>query len=353
MITIQTDCTVALPCGVNNIKGLTINCCDFLFLDRSGCNLIKWSKSTQSPQTIPLTRRYLCVCYDAQENCYWAIPEGATCLIYRLDLCFCEVGSIEIKGAYQQRAISLCYDACKNGLWICYPCQLAFVEKCSGNTTWEKAKDSCKINLGLIVQQECRAACYYEGSRQILEVTCGCYKEAAELCISKEYKIMGIASCFCGHKGKECRFCILLSKSCSHEFMLADYCVTFAEGTMTPCCPCSCPCPVPPRPPKPHPGGKYEIMHSIALEEAGIAHILNAEGEKIQKAVAMSDNIEDLICVNESVKRTLTQVTLLEGMLYSKLETLTCSDCCYGINPDPPCPPEPPCCVYDEDDFWE
>lgn len=81
-------------------------------------------------------------------------------------------------------------------------------------------------------------------------------------------------------------------------------------------------------------------MHSIALEEAGISHILNAEGEKIQKAVASSSNIEQLICVNESVKRTLTQMTLLEGMLYSKLEALVSyHDCCHPSKPELPCPP--------------
>lgn len=64
-------------------------------------------------------------------------------------------------------------------------------------------------------------------------------------------------------------------------------------------------------------------MHSVALEEAGIAHILNAEGEKLQKAVATSHNIQELLCINESVRKTITQITLLEGQLYSKLEVLT------------------------------
>lgn len=80
-------------------------------------------------------------------------------------------------------------------------------------------------------------------------------------------------------------------------------------------------------------------MHSVALEEAGIAHILNAEGEKLQKAVAESTSIEELLCVNESVKRTITQITLLEGQLYSKLETL--SNIC---DEEPPCGGTPPPC---------
>ena len=37
------------------------------------------------------------------------------------------------------------------------------------------------------------------------------------------------------------------------------------------------------------------LLQSIALEEAAIAHILNAEGEKLQKAISISCDQKDLI----------------------------------------------------------
>lgn len=349
MITIQTGCTLPLPCGVNDIKGFTINCCDFFFLDRSGCKLIKWTKCTQAVETIALNQRYLCLCYDPAENCYWGISECEPCLIYRLDACFCEVGHFAISGAYQQRPTGICSGNCESGIWVCYPFQLAFMEKFGGKVTWHKNEDSRKINLGVLIQCECRVNCCYEGNRQVIEVLPSCGQESIELCVPKDYKFVGMVSCPCKVEARNCRFCLLLSKRCAKEFMLAEYSVDFSQGLIKPCCPCQL-VPCPPNP-CPHPclhhcGGSYEIMHSIALEEAGISHILNAEGEKIQKAVAISNNIDDLICVNESVKRTLTQVTLLEGMLYSKLEALaSCEDFCHATKP--PCPsPLPPvaCC---------
>lgn len=345
MITIQTGCTISLPCGVNNIKGLIIRCCEFLFLDYSGCKLIKWSQCTQAVETIELDRKYLCLCFDHKENCYWGIPECEPCLIYRLDDRFCEVGHITISGAYQQRPTSICCADCGNGIWICYPYQLAFVGKCGEKVTWHKNENSRKINLGVLMQCACRVNGCYEGSRQIIEVISPCCQESIELCVPREYKLAGMASCPCKQKDGPCCFWLLLSKACSNEYTLTECCVNFSRGSAAPCLPCPCPPAPGPCPPEPFPhhcGGSYEIMHSIALEEAGISHILNAEGEKIQKAVAISDNIEDLICVNESVKRTLTQVTLLEGMLYSKLETLvSCDDFCHKVKP--PIPPAP-CC---------
>lgn len=62
-----------------------------------------------------------------------------------------------------------------------------------------------------------------------------------------------------------------------------------------------------------------DIIESIALIETAISHILNAEGEKIQKAVKIACKCEDLIEVNESVARTITNVTMLESVLTDKL----------------------------------
>lgn len=62
------------------------------------------------------------------------------------------------------------------------------------------------------------------------------------------------------------------------------------------------------------------LIESIALEEAGLAHILNAEGEKLQKAVKLACSINDLLKVNQSIIRTINSVTQLEQALLAKLQ---------------------------------
>lgn len=61
------------------------------------------------------------------------------------------------------------------------------------------------------------------------------------------------------------------------------------------------------------------IIESIALQEAGLAHILNAEGEKLQKSVKIAKDICELLCVNKSVIETIDSVTRLELALITKL----------------------------------
>ncbi|SHI01227.1 conserved repeat domain-containing protein/fimbrial isopeptide formation D2 domain-containing protein [Clostridium collagenovorans DSM 3089] len=74
-----------------------------------------------------------------------------------------------------------------------------------------------------------------------------------------------------------------------------------------------------------------DLIESVALEETALAHILNAEGEKIQKAIALKLPIKDLIEVNCSVESMISAITKLEIILHDKLKFAQESgagDCC-------------------------
>ena len=64
------------------------------------------------------------------------------------------------------------------------------------------------------------------------------------------------------------------------------------------------------------------LLQSIALEETAISHILNAEGEKLQKAISISCSQKDLLEINESVGNTVDKITSLEIVLKSKLDLI-------------------------------
>ena len=71
----------------------------------------------------------------------------------------------------------------------------------------------------------------------------------------------------------------------------------------------------------------YQIISSIAMEELGLSHIINAEGEKIQYVLgtlegsrhATRPTIEELLEINESVRDTLQQVSFNQMFLNSKM----------------------------------
>lgn len=63
-----------------------------------------------------------------------------------------------------------------------------------------------------------------------------------------------------------------------------------------------------------------DIIASVALQETALSHILNAEGEKIQKMVSLPDvTPEVLLSTNKSVESMVNAVTRLEMILQTKL----------------------------------
>ena len=63
-----------------------------------------------------------------------------------------------------------------------------------------------------------------------------------------------------------------------------------------------------------------DIIASVALQETALSHILNAEGEKIQKMVSLPDvTPEVLLNTNKSVESMVNAVTRLEMILQTKL----------------------------------
>ncbi|MDR2531258.1 MAG: hypothetical protein LBC82_00225 [Oscillospiraceae bacterium] len=63
-----------------------------------------------------------------------------------------------------------------------------------------------------------------------------------------------------------------------------------------------------------------DIITSVALQEAALAHIMNAEGEKIQAIVATPGvTATELLELNDSVRDMLSSIAELEEALYRKL----------------------------------
>ncbi|MEG0615647.1 MAG: hypothetical protein RR540_07815, partial [Oscillospiraceae bacterium] len=58
-----------------------------------------------------------------------------------------------------------------------------------------------------------------------------------------------------------------------------------------------------------------DIITSVALEQTGLSHILNAEGEKLQKVIELSKSSEELLAVNCSVQKMVNSITRLEMIL--------------------------------------
>lgn len=66
------------------------------------------------------------------------------------------------------------------------------------------------------------------------------------------------------------------------------------------------------------------LLTSIAMEELSLAHIMNAEAEKIQEVVKETKchNLDDLICIDKSVEKMMRDVIKKEMLLEFKFENI-------------------------------
>ncbi|WIV13751.1 hypothetical protein [Proteiniborus sp. MB09-C3] len=93
------------------------------------------------------------------------------------------------------------------------------------------------------------------------------------------------------------------------------------------------------------------LIASIAMEEMGLAHIINAEGEKIQyvlkSEISRSASIHDIKDINQGIDRIIRDVTKLQMLLQEKLESVMIlseekKECSCKHKPSP-CPQPPSC----------
>lgn len=64
-----------------------------------------------------------------------------------------------------------------------------------------------------------------------------------------------------------------------------------------------------------------DIIESIAMQEKSLAHILNAESEKLQVIIASPNSTpEQILQANQSVKNTINSISRLEMQLQAKLD---------------------------------
>ena len=69
------------------------------------------------------------------------------------------------------------------------------------------------------------------------------------------------------------------------------------------------------------------LLASVAMEEIGLSHILNAEGEKLQYFLKKKhQKLRDFMLINDSVNKTLRTIVKSQIMLHLKLEDIMLID---------------------------
>ncbi|MEG1578707.1 MAG: hypothetical protein RR336_08085 [Oscillospiraceae bacterium] len=285
-------------------------------------------------------RVYSCFCYDFKAHCFWATARSCCNQVFQLNRCFQEMDAIPLCGGHGT-VMGLSYNCCTDSLQLAFADGIATLEK-DGTLHETIASTSCLTGVcslcpGTIVsalQNGNAALLIYGNNNQLV------YTET----LPDGYMIKDILFNPCHPCAAHCKGVILdllVSKKCRYTYVLRLELNQRQLGF----CPASCnyhicqeSCPTPSC------AGRANLMESIALMETALSHILNAEGEKLQKVLASTDDVNQILCVNKEINRTLIHATHLEHALYAKLSAIADCDGDCGIGqPEPDCTAAPDC----------
>lgn len=252
-------------------------------------------------------RKYNFLCYDYRDDAYYAACASSGRYIYKLSRDFNEIDCMRID---VPRAVGkltdISYDCCYDRIIAAYTLGIYAVDKCTGEVD-ELYRPVCDWIMGI---NKCRGLYF--------AVVLRCH-EYMLVIYDEQFRELGILS-FCEHELPvnviDCgdRYVDCLIRKCGKYYYI--YRIELPVNIR-------CSCQVRRR----HCRDCREevcadMVESVARVECALSHILNAEGEKLQKIIACSDDLDTILCASEKVNDTLLNITQLEQVLYNKLAVM-------------------------------
>lgn len=341
------SCTsITIGCD-DEINHIAFDGCAYFCTITNECEIIKLDDCFRYEKRFGTCREYDCICYDWCERCFWASSDSCFDKIFKLDCEMREIDCLRLRNSDAHGVITgLSYQCCNNTLLVSFLCGVVEVEKCSETVTPRYSPRRGCV-MGVLSLCPGMVVVVLRNEKFEIEVLDAGGEKQKSVCVPGKIRVKNLLFNPCGrHCGPPLIQAFVL-KNCRYPY-LCNYPVDFDGWGFAPChcnykiCRACC-CEEPRRPGD----ACADLIESVALVEAALSHILNAEGEKIQKALEKTDDIEKLLCVNREVNKTIVNATHLEHVLYAKLNTLTeLGDFCGPRGK----PVKPPC--QKPGDFW-
>lgn len=304
-----------------SINHVTFDGCHYFATVRCQCEILRFDPCCSGLHRYCTCRVYDCICYDYREHCFWASSRDCCGKIFKLDCGMNEIDCISISSS-QGIITGISYQCCNDVLIVSFPCTVIQIEKsCAHTKTLFTAKgfwimDILSICPALLITVVRHNQFYLLVLDKKGRVTC-------HICIDGTCIPQNLIYQPCMKDCPEPQILAFARKENCYPYLCNCNISPHDLGIIP--CPCNeqicgqcCDC-------KPDCDPCKDIMESVALIETALSHILNAEGEKIQKALATTDDIDKILCVNREVNKTIVNATHLEHTLYAKLSAL--SDC--------------------------
>ena len=312
------------PCGIitlptenyNVFRGIAFDGCFFyLTMPKKRC-VYKLTEDFDPIRVYYVNKPYAQICYDHKSNCLWATEDRRKNLIYKLDLKMNEIDRIQIMG---------CPESCSNIMGLSYNCEknvlIAAYMKCVLEISIESSRSKVLLKLcegcctGVLSIAPYNVVAVKEERKQEIRIF------SEENCLIKSFYVPDLYGVkdllfypYSENKSFEIELMLLAAKHFCYPRILrcrikGGFILSNCNYEICGACP----------------EEGYEslyasdLIESITQVETSLSHILDAEVEKLQKAIQISESIGDLLEINKSVNKTILNAAYLENILFAKL----------------------------------
>lgn len=301
-----------LPTLDNNpYRSIAFDGCFYYLTIPRDTSIYKFDSNFSPKGEIEGSRSYSGLCYDSLEKCFWATEVTRHNMIFKLNRKMQEIDCITFENSRcdHRQMLGISFDCAKDVLVVALKDAIYEVSK-TGDADL-LISDLCTHVLNVASIAPYLAVMIKDGDKQcILYYRGGRLVETER--VPLEFRIRDMIYNPC-----KSTLMILTTKHCRYPQILC-YPLDFDAD------PChKALCHSKPEPPD----DRCSIITSVAMMEAALSHILNAEGEKLQKAVEIADSVGELLEVNESIHKTLMHAIKLEHILYAKLQAAIELEC--------------------------
>lgn len=310
----QREC-FQIECG-NKFSSMAFDGYYFYLVEMNGCKIYQYDIYFHFITAYNTVKEYSCICYDWNENCFWAASRTYHKAVYQLNLSFQEIGSIPIKSkeGTGSKIVSIACNYNSNQIVIAFPNCVIEIEKQCFEHYRKTAMNCSTFFFSLQPYRTGYATGKTERSSQYL-----CFYTEEGICqfqcfIDEDYFIddgaIGI-NCHCNCKNDV--LYLLLSRKDKTQCIMKLRMNFYDRGSLIQFCELNYDCC----------SGYEEALQSLAMVEASIARILNCEGEKMERVMDSCQDPQVLISLNQSVNNTILNLTHLEQILKSGRSELT------------------------------
>lgn len=310
--------------GAETYRGMAFDGCRYYLTVRCARAVVVLNRDLSLVQKKVTRRPYTALCYDPMRDCFWAASDQCRATLFRLGRNLQEIDRLipQAEGRCSEPITDISFCCGSGRLLVSRGNQILDLDPDNGST---------------VLRYEAR----------------GTFLILSAVCLSSDILIHGLRSCeayfalvSCGGEARREQTApegvvllsmvldprtydlrLLTNKRGCYPYLLGGQLEQEIRAELGPDirdCYCGCgeqePC---------DPScTSTDVLSSAVLVETAIAHILNTEGEKLQKAVKEAVSPGELLKVDKSVQRTILYAAQLEQLMLAKLEVLQCSNGC-------------------------